>query len=507
MSSITLSAATRQNLLSLQDTASLLSTTQNRQSTGKKVNSALDNPVNFFTAQSLDGRSSALSSLLDGISNGIQTIQAANQGITAIQSLTGQLTSLTQQALASASAFTSKATTTSSSIANQTNANILGGTATAATTTGSTVTGLATTQTLTAAGITTGNIIVNGQTINITTASTGANDANNIPADATVAQLLSKINAIAGTTSSITSNALTITNTSTTSNLTIAGTSANLTALGLTATGATPIAPTTSGALSGSLQVTVGTGADAQISNITFGTGAGQVSTLDGLNAILSQNGASASINSSGHLAITTSNEAGTQALAISGTGVAATAFGTPTSAVIGGDGQTARAALVTNYNNLLTQIDQQAKDASFNGVNLLNGDNLKINFNETSWSSLNIQGTAITSAGLGLSSLGSTSFNDSDSIGSVVAKINAAVSSLKSQSAAYGANLAVVQNRQDFTKNMINVLDTGSANLTNADMNAEAANSQALSTRNSLGISALSLANQAQQGVLQLLR
>lgn len=105
------------------------------------------------------------------------------------------------------------------------------------------------------------------------------------------------------------------------------------------------------------------------------------------------------------------------------------------------------------------------------------------------------------------MSSLGSTSFNDSDSIGSVVAKINAAVSSLKSQSAAYGANLAVVQNRQDFTKNMINVLDTGSANLTNADMNAEAANSQALSTRNSLGISALSLANQAQQGVLQLLR
>ena len=100
---VTLSSATRQNLLSLQNTAALTATNQNRLSTGKKVNSALDNPVNYFTAQGLNDRAIALSRLLDGISNGIQTIQAANQGITAIQSLTGQLTSLTQQALASAS--------------------------------------------------------------------------------------------------------------------------------------------------------------------------------------------------------------------------------------------------------------------------------------------------------------------------------------------------------------------------------------------------------------------
>lgn len=63
------------------------------------------------------------------------------------------------------------------------------------------------------------------------------------------------------------------------------------------------------------------------------------------------------------------------------------------------------------------------------------------------------------------------------------------------------------MQNRQDFTKNIIDVLSTGSANLTNADMNEEAANSQALSTRQSLGISALSLANTAKEGILQLLR
>ncbi|WP_460021887.1 flagellin N-terminal helical domain-containing protein, partial [Methylobacterium phyllosphaerae] len=72
MSSITLSAATRQNLLSLQDTAQLMATTQNRLATGKTVNSALDNPTNFFTSQSLDARSSSLNTLLDGISNGVQ---------------------------------------------------------------------------------------------------------------------------------------------------------------------------------------------------------------------------------------------------------------------------------------------------------------------------------------------------------------------------------------------------------------------------------------------------
>ncbi len=100
MSSITLSAATRQNLLSLQDTATLLSTTQSRLSTGKKVTSALDNPTNFFTSQSLTARSSDLSALMDGISNGIQTIQAASQGISSIQKLIDTAKSTAQQAIA-----------------------------------------------------------------------------------------------------------------------------------------------------------------------------------------------------------------------------------------------------------------------------------------------------------------------------------------------------------------------------------------------------------------------
>lgn len=81
------------------------------------------------------------------------------------------------------------------------------------------------------------------------------------------------------------------------------------------------------------------------------------------------------------------------------------------------------------------------------------------------------------------------------------------ALTGLKSLSSTLGSNLSVVQTRHDFTKQMVDVLDTGSGNLVNADMNAEAAISQALSTRQSLAISALSVAKQANQGILQLLR
>jgi len=80
MSGIVLSASVRQNLLSLQSTADLLSTTQNRLATGKKVNSALDNPTNFFTAAGLDSRAGDINNLLDGIGNGVQVLQAANTG-------------------------------------------------------------------------------------------------------------------------------------------------------------------------------------------------------------------------------------------------------------------------------------------------------------------------------------------------------------------------------------------------------------------------------------------
>ena len=99
MSGIVLSASVRQNLLSLQSTADLLATTQNRLATGKKVNTALDNPTNFFTAPSLDARAGDINNLLDGIGNGVQVLQAANTGITSLQKLVDTAKSIANQAL------------------------------------------------------------------------------------------------------------------------------------------------------------------------------------------------------------------------------------------------------------------------------------------------------------------------------------------------------------------------------------------------------------------------
>src|SRR5689334_13185309 len=109
MSGIVLSASVRQNLLSLQSTADLLATTQSRLSTGKKVNTALDNPTNFFTAQSLDNRASDINNLLDGIANGVQVLQAANTGITSLSKLLDTAKSIANQALQQSSGYSTKA--------------------------------------------------------------------------------------------------------------------------------------------------------------------------------------------------------------------------------------------------------------------------------------------------------------------------------------------------------------------------------------------------------------
>src|SRR6195256_3255117 len=112
MSGIILSSAVRQNLLSLQSTASLLATTQNDLATGNKVNSALDNPTNFFTAQGLNNRASDISNLLDGIGNGIQVLQAANTGITSLQKLVDSAKSIANQVLQTTVGYTAKSNIT-----------------------------------------------------------------------------------------------------------------------------------------------------------------------------------------------------------------------------------------------------------------------------------------------------------------------------------------------------------------------------------------------------------
>src|SRR6202051_143105 len=108
LSNITLTAAVRQNLLSLQGTADLLATTQGRLATGKKGNSALDNPTNFFTAAGLDARASDISNLLDSIGNGVQVLQAANTGITSLSKLVDTAKSIANQALQTTVGYSTK---------------------------------------------------------------------------------------------------------------------------------------------------------------------------------------------------------------------------------------------------------------------------------------------------------------------------------------------------------------------------------------------------------------
>src|ERR1700686_3315825 len=114
MTGIVLSAAVRQNLLSLQSTAALLATTQNNLATGNKVNSALDNPTNFFTAQGLNNRASDISNLLDSIGNGVQVLQAANTGLTSLQSLVDTAKSIANQVLQTTVGYSTKSAATSS---------------------------------------------------------------------------------------------------------------------------------------------------------------------------------------------------------------------------------------------------------------------------------------------------------------------------------------------------------------------------------------------------------
>ncbi len=519
MSGITLSASVRQNLLSLQSTASLLATTQNDLATGNKVNSALDNPTNYFTAQSLNNRASDIGNLLDSIGNGVQVLQSANTGITSLQSLVASAQSIANQVLQSPTGYSTKSTVTSAALTNATATDLLG--VANATTTGSAensglgsaisaatlLSGPATTSNDLTTGLTTSDtLVVNGTSFTFISGSTST--GTSIGIGDTVGDLLSAIDKVTGGTSSIGSNGA-ITINAGASGLTLTGNA--LSKLGLSSVVGDGLAGQT---------LSIGATGGGTATAITFGLGQGQISTLNGLNAALAANNLQATIDSStGKINITTTNDAASSTIATL-TGTAATTSGaafynTSTSAalvaaapVADPNAQAARASLVSQYNNVLAQINTTAQDASFNGVNLLNGDTLKLTFNETGKSTLSITGVTFNDAGLGLSTLTAGSdFLDNNSANKALTSLSTASSTLRAEASTLGSNLSIVQIRQDFNKNLIDVLQTGSSNLTLADTNQLAADSQALSTRQSIAVSALALANQSQASVLQLLR
>ena len=377
MSGIVLSASVRQNLLSLQSTAELLSTTQNRLATGNKVNSALDNPTNFFTAQGLNNRASDITNLLDGIGNGVQVLQAANTGITSLQKLVDTAKSIASQVLQTTVGYSVKASAT-------------------------------------------------------TAAPTGAGV------------------------------------------LAVAGTAADLTNAG-------------TNSLNGKTFVfTPATGAATTVT-ISSTVAAGNVNSIDAFNTALSAAGIglTASLASNGSVTFTSTNDNASQTLtlgttaaantvALSGTGTFALVTptgGTAGAPVADAGSQAIRTGLVNQYNGIIAQITTTSQDSSFNGINLLNGDTLKLTFNETGKSTLSIQGVTFNAGGLGLAALTvGTDFLDNSSANKTLTALGTASTSLRTEASALGSNLSIVQIRQNFSKNLINVLQTGSSALTLAD-------------------------------------
>jgi len=495
---ITLSAGVRQNLLSLQDTAALMATTQGRLATGKKVNSALDNPTNFFTSQALSTRASDLNSLLDSIGQAQKTLEAADKGLTGLTKLVESAKSIAQQARQAAqpgaagfSAITITGNPTDEVIGVLDAGGAFGAAAGAGDAGNLVITSGGTDYTVALAN---GNTLDDFVTTFNGTAGLGASGIITASNNAGVLKL----------TANNADVDFTVKNTSTAATLTklqlVSGTVTNSTSLfdnvGVGAQGST-------------LTIAVNGGANQQI---TIGTGVGEVSTLAELstkigtltgvtgsasNSALTLSVAGSSTQNS--ITITSSLAGLTTALGLTGqTGTTqGTAFSSSPNAT--------RSSLQNDYNGILTQIDALAGDASYNGINLLNGDNLKVVFNENGTSSLTIAGVTYDTAGLGLSAISGTGFQADANVDASITTLDAALNTLRTQASKFGSNLTTVQVRQDFTKNLITTLQTGADNLVLADTNEEGANMLALQTRQQLSTTALSLSARADEAVLRL--
>lgn len=162
---------------------------------------------------------------------------------------------------------------------------------------------------------------------------------------------------------------------------------------------------------------------------------------------------------------------------------------------------------LASSYNKLVTQINDLAYDSSFGGKNLVNGTSasLVVVFDEFSSHKLTISGVRLDASGMTMMTIAAANWTDSSTIESGIAQIDAGLKSLRAEAETFGTNNAVLSIRLDFTKNLINTLEDGAAKLVNADINEESANLLSLQTRQQLGITALSLANQSEQSILKL--
>jgi len=463
MSDITLSAGVRSNLLSLQKTADMMSATQTKLATGKKVNSALDNPNNFFTSQGLSTRANELKNLLDSIGSSTKTLEAADNGIKAITKLVKSAQSTVRQAQSANNSNSGTAIQGSSAIDT-------------AGATGANVKEKVENQALNSAalGFASGSNIVitstsdNGVTstfdlsAHFTSTGEALNDANGDGTTGdnyTIKNLVDDINASGVATASITDDG----------RLDLKA-SGNKT-LSLTLTDA-------DGATGGQ------SSADTVADNFGFGASA-------------DVDGEGGTVTGAGGTDVTWT--AGASAGAVDTLRIVNTATKTDAD----------NSELITQFNEILDQVDELSRDSSYNGINLINGtgNDLTVAFNEhrdEKKSELTIKSADLTASGLNLTDATSLSSSEANI---KLDGLSDALTTLRKQASTFGSNLSTVQIRKDYTKESINTLQTGADALVLADSNEEGANMLALQTRQQLSTTALSLASQADQAVTRFLR
>ncbi|MCC5977684.1 MAG: hypothetical protein JJU21_06465 [Salinarimonas sp.] len=396
MSDITLSAGVRSNLLSLQGTASMLDKTQERLSTGKKVNGPLDDAAAFFTARGLNGRANDLSSIMQGMQNGMKTIDAASKGLSAITKTMENLVGTVRQALQDPGGVGSR---TDMGAAQDDNEG---------------------TMTFTIPGLD-DPVEIDFDTNGMAPTERAQYLAGLINGDATLRQY--------GITAEPTGDPAT--------NVTIVNAS------GLDVTFADD-------------------GTEEAFGGSVTELAAADETDLEGMSDV--------------------------------------------------------RRSLMNNFNDLRNELNQLARDAGYNGNNLLMGDTLEVIFNEltgenrTSYTVRARQADGeffgnVTGDRLGAIEANAEMFASDYQLEQRLEGLQNGIGELRSLSAQMGTAQTIIENRENFTKELVNTLKAGADGLTLADMNEEAANNLALQTRQQLGQSALSLAIQNDQSVLQLLR
>ena len=620
---IALTSSMRSNLLSLKNTQMLLDRTQERLSTGYKVNSAMDNPSSYFTAQSLNARANDLSTLLDSIGQALSTLEVADEGITTLQEFVEQAKSIAANARDSENIASSVVSenvvfnpaTAKDDILTDIVANSKSGDQFTIrlgdATTMQGTSNVSIDQTLEEIGIAQGGVIemiIGDKTYEFTFESSGSGisspDSSSVAVkqsfgvDTSLEDFMSNVVYTIGrnvlnaeikdgkmtfntldnssllirSTAGFVSNqpevhpearkitAVQISAAQGSSNtgsakLTIDGVeldlgydtsavtdvddvinlvnaNAELAAKGIKAVkdgSDIQIYNEKAGVSVGEIEITGATGGTegTSVDNATIaaatdyelqvqtdfnqilGFDAGySITVTDGMTveqfrqAVDGLNGVSADFDSNGHLVI--SGEQGDDMV------IADVGSGNFISSLLGDhiiavrNGSNEREKYARQFDDILNQIDQLVQDTSYKGINLLNGDDLTVVFNESRTSTLELKGVVFNSVGLGFT-VSENEWKDNADIDKSLDQITKATSLLRAQASYFSQKLSTVQIREDFTESMINNLTTGADQLVLADMNEEAANMLALQTRQQLGINSLSLASQASQSVLQL--